>query len=139
MKLLGRNDGWTTKFHHTVSSEDPEFEKKYRAMEYDLLYGSSFLNDGVRYEPTAMRLGISGVRIDGVYMMGEELHVTGENFNRFSTIVVDGEEYDTKTLDGLTLSAIDVDIEDGSEVKVVQKRGTALGGSNRIIYSAPAE
>ncbi len=133
MTMLGRNEGWATKLHQTMGNA-PDFDERFRAVEYDLLYGGSFLNGGVKYEPTNLVMGIDKITIDNAYVSGEELHVAGQNFNRFSVIVVDGEEYDTRMTETGELTALDVDLEDGSEITVAQKRASIVGSTEPYIF-----
>ena len=135
MTMLGRNDGWTTKLHQT-SGGDPDFDEKFRAVEYDLLYGGSYLNGGTKYTPTNIKMGIEDITVSDVSEQGEEIRVTGSGFNRFSVITVDGEEYDTRLISDSELTAVDVDIDlvNGSKIAVVQKKSAVLSSSNEYIY-----
>ena len=135
MTMLGRNDGWTTKLHQTCGG-DVDFEEKFRAVEYDLLYGGSYLNGGTKYAQSNMKMGIQDITVNSVSVQGEEIYVTGSGFNRFSVIMIDGEEYDTRLVSDTELIAVDIDIgiENGSKIAVAQKKSAVLSTSDEYIY-----
>ena len=132
LNALGIHDGWVNKLHN-ADADDPEFDTKYRCVEYDMLYGGRFLWGENRLQPTDMKMGIDEITIDSVYVGDEQIYVYGKNFNSFSKIVIDGDEYYTRQ-NGDELSAVDVTIHDGSEITVVQKKGTVLGSTKPFIY-----
>lgn len=135
MGLLGRTEGWMTKFHQNIPTDSEGYDNTFRMTVYDLLYGESYLDGVTKHQPTDMKLGIDEIKIDGIYINGDELQITGQNFNRYSTIMVDGEEYYTTVIDRNTLSALDVDIKDGSEICVAQKRASVMGLTEPYIYT----
>lgn len=129
---LGIYDGWINKLHNS-NQYDEAFDNKYRCIEYDMLYGGRYLWGENRLQPTEMKMGIDEISINSVIVADEQIYVYGKNFNSFSKIVVDGKEYYTRQ-NGDELSAVDVEIHDGSEITVVQKKGTVLGSTKPFIY-----
>lgn len=132
LNALGIHNGWINKLHNSYE-DDPDFDSKFSCIEYDMLYGNRYLWGENVLQPTDMQMGIDKISIENVFSGEEQLYVYGNNFNSFSKIVVDGKEYYTRQ-NGNELSAVDVDIHDGSEITVIQKKGTVLGSTELFIY-----
>jgi hypothetical protein len=67
-----------------------------------------------------MQMGILPITIESVKNVDDHVVVTGENFNSYSTVFVDGDMVDTTYIDDTTLMVENKNLSGGEEVKVVQ-------------------
>ena len=88
------------------------------------------------YEPTQIVYGIATGRIDKIYKIGDVTFIIGDNFNKNSKIIIDGDKVDTAFINrNLIMTNSDVDI--GS---VITTRQSASGniylgnGMNEVIF-----
>ena len=139
MKQLGFSGGPIAKLHQSfpADSEDEEYLDKLKLLEYDMLYGDQQAFEGeYPYQATDMTFGSLPVTITGAALEYRRLLVTGENFNEFSAILVDGQGMDTVYIDSQHLAARVDDVagfNPEAEIVVAQiardGTGTELGRS----------
>ena len=66
MQALNIDGGVINKFHQ-IYSEDPDYLKALKALEYDILYGDNYVFDGQSpYVPTDMQMGTYPIYISGI-------------------------------------------------------------------------
>lgn len=88
------------------------------------------------YEPTEIDFGIATGIIDKIYKVGDVTFILGENFNKYTKIIVDGEKVNTAFI-SRNLIMTNTEIEIGS---VITTRQSASGniylgdGENEIVY-----
>ena len=139
MKQLGFSGGPIAKLHQScpADSEDEAYLDKLKLLEYDMLYGDQQAFEGeYPYQATDMTFGSLPVTITGASLEYRRLLVTGENFNEFSIILVDGQAMDTVYIDSQHLAARVDDVagfNPEAEIAVAQVArdgtGTELGRS----------
>lgn len=101
--------------------DDEERKEKLNLIAYDMLFGSRFMYNGRRVVPeNTIQMGLLPISISEVKNVNDHVVVTGENFNQFSVVYVDGEAKDTTYVDANTLLLEDVLLDVGDEVEVVQ-------------------
>lgn len=102
LRQLGVSGGVICKFHQSADPEDAgeEYLGKLEVLQYDMLYGDMEAFEGQSpYIPAPMTMGSVPVTIADASVEYRRLLVTGENFNEFSAIVVDGQPLDTAFID----------------------------------------
>ena len=102
LSQLGMSGGVITRLHQSAdpTDESEEYLARLEMLEYDVFYGDQQAFDGESpYAPTDMRLGSRTIAVSGADMAYHRLLVTGEGFNEFSRIVLDGQLMDTLFVD----------------------------------------
>lgn len=140
---IGFVDGTLTKYHLAnkgIAVNDPAFEEGLQLLEYDMLYGDHYCYGGtLPYSATDLQLGTFPVVVSSVSYdeETETVHVFGENFTPFSSVVIDSEQYETIFVSENELQAIGVRITSGDKVSVDQISMTdplkVLSESNEIV------
>ena len=128
---------------HTYLSDEEDYLDILQELEYDMLFGEKYAyGERGEYKRKDMKFGIRTVTVTGVtYIqtgeLGERyiLTVTGTNFNKFSTVFINGEEegetwFVSETVLKVTLKNFAPD----DDVTVVQlaEDGTEFGSSNEF-------
>ncbi len=76
--------------------EEEEYLEKLESLEYDMLYGDQLVYDGENpYEEKDMTFGVYEISISEITYKNGYLYVAGENFNEYSTVIVDEKQLDT--------------------------------------------
>lgn len=94
---LGITTGFMNQFHQ-FCREEPTYRSDLWMLQYDVLYGRSYLYDGENpYQPTDMQMGMAPIEITGLYEWGDDTWmVTGENFSPYCEVRVDGKKVETE-------------------------------------------
>jgi hypothetical protein len=131
----GITNGILVKVHQKMSDR-AEYLEVLELLEYDTLYGDRVLHRGRNpYEPTDMRMGIDVISLTGAAQEGEDVVVRGENFTRWSCVLINGKKKDTVMIDSGTLLVRDEELKPGDEVVVAQigEDGSQLSGTPPVI------
>lgn len=125
---------------HRYLSEDKDYKSVLHLLEYDALFGKKYSTADEAYVPSDMTFGIYPTSITGLRLDGEMLTVSGEKFNQYSVIYVNGERYETEYVSENTLTVREIRLEGGDVVKVAQEADgkEALSFSVGISYIPPA-
>ncbi len=76
--------------------DEETYLEKLESLEYDMLYGDQLVYDGENpYVEKDMTFGIYDISIDEITYRSGYLYVSGENFNEYSTVIVDEKQLDT--------------------------------------------
>lgn len=136
-ELLGLNEniGVIGSVHRYLSDEEDYREILY-LMGYDALFGKNYSNKGSEYVPTEMTFGVTDIKVTGVALDSETLTVSGEWFNPFSVVYINGERYETKYVSREKLVVEAVKIKKGNMVTVAQETDDkeALSVSAGVAY-----
>jgi hypothetical protein len=104
-----------------LSYDGEERDEKLNLIAYDMLFGDRYLYGGEEAATdNEMQMGILPITIESVKNVDDHVVVTGENFNSYSTVFVDGDMVDTTYIDDTTLMVENKNLSGGEEVKVVQ-------------------
>ncbi len=116
-----------------ISEEErSKFSKLYA---YDMLYGKRYLNNIDSISAPDMRLGIHDIKLESVILDGNTAKITGCGFNKYSIVLVNGEECETTYISSGELHIVPDKLVPGSMVSVGQKNvGQFLTYSNEILY-----
>lgn len=130
---LDIHEGYLTRLHQN-NSEDADYLEQLETLEYDMLYGDQVIFDGENpYKATDLVMGTVPVEIDSVRQLGTALYVQGEQFTRWSQVVINGEAYDTVRLSEYALLVRDYILEDGDEICVQQATSRKVYCTTRTI------
>ncbi len=136
-ELLGLNDniGVIGSVHRYLKDE-PDYKSVLHLMEYDALFGKNYSNRGAEYAPTEMTFGVSAPKITGLAYEGETLTVSGEWFNPFSVVYINGQRCETDYVSRERLIAKAVKLNGGDMVTVAQETddGETLSTSGGAAY-----
>lgn len=102
MKQLGFSGGVIAKYHQSAEADDASdaYLDKLEQLQYDILYGEKQAYGGESpYAATRMTMGSVPVTIKEASREYGRLLVTGDNFNEFSTVVIDDRPVDTAYID----------------------------------------
>lgn len=141
MDMLGMTGGAISKYHSTLRhSEDYEdYLEGLRVLEYDILYGDKEVYGGeLPYSPTNLQMGHKNITIKKVSNSDNNFVVTGENFTKFSYVMVNGEYADTIFVSDDMLLVDGITLKDGDSVVVVQKGkdGIKLSSTSMFIFGS---
>jgi hypothetical protein len=104
-----------------LNYDGEERDEKLNLIAYDMLFGDRYLYGGEEAATdNEMQMGILPITIESVKNVDDHVVVTGENFNSYSTVFVDGDMVDTTYIDDTTLMVENKNLSGGEEVKVVQ-------------------
>lgn len=102
LKQLGFSGGVIAKYHQAADPGEAgdEYLQKLEVLQYDMLYGDMEAYEGESpYLPAEMTMGSVPVEILDASFEYRRLLVSGENFNEFSAILIDGQPVDTAFVD----------------------------------------
>ena len=99
------------------------------SLQYDLLYGERYSENGKTLTPTDLQMGITEAQITGIRRKGDGIAVSGTGFTPYCWITVNGKNYDTVYQEDGTLFAADIQPERNDEIRV------CFGGDDRVILS----
>ena len=108
LSALDMADGILPKFHLNFDGT-PEYPEKLELLQYDMLYGDGYIfrdylgADENPYQPSSIQFGLRPVTVSSSSIKNGILTVSGENFNEFSKIMIDGKEKETRYIDRQTL------------------------------------
>jgi phosphoglycerol transferase MdoB-like AlkP superfamily enzyme len=146
---IGIKDGIINAYHQIKSGEE-DYQENLELLEYDLLYGEKKAYNGeTPYKPTKLKLGIDKISASYIKCFGEMvdvnkqtymLFVYGTNFNTFSKIKINGEEYETMFVSENVLSTTCELPKHNDMITVVQKAetGELLSESDGIVVTEKA-
>jgi phosphoglycerol transferase MdoB-like AlkP superfamily enzyme len=104
-----------------ISCSGEERDEKLNIIAYDMLFGERYLYSGDRVVPeNEMQMGILPISVTTVKNAGDHIVVTGENFNSFSVVYIDGTAENTTYIDDTTLMVDDKVLSGGEEITVAQ-------------------
>jgi hypothetical protein len=98
-----------------------ERDEKLNMIAYDMLFGDRYLYSGERVVPeNEIQMGVLPITISSVKNAGDHIVVTGENFNNYSVVCIDGDVADTTYIDETTLMVEEKNLSGGEEITVAQ-------------------
>lgn len=137
MDMLGIDVGIISLYHRFFSQSD-EYLDNLQMLQYDMLYGDNKIYTGnMPWVATELQMGIKPITIKEVVLEPKEmtLYVKGNNFTKYSVIVVDGEEIETEYIDSETLECIyEDDVFEAVTVAQIGKDKEILSLSDEYYY-----
>lgn len=126
------HEGNLTKLHQEAVG-DEDYLEYLEAMQYDLLYGETYLCDGQKYEPTEMSMGIEEIEAE-IYVNQEYVYFISSEITESSKIFVNNKEIESEMMNNGSLRvAIDkIKMEDYIIIKQVAPDGTVLAESEEF-------
>ena len=89
-----------------------------------------------KYQRSDIQYGIDNATLDSIYTIGDTTYITGNGFNMYSKITINGSNVDTIYIDGGTLSTNARILQDDNIGTTQMSGSTPLGNSkNFIIYN----
>ena len=139
MDMLGISGGAVSKYHSTLrhSENYDEYLEGLRVLEYDILYGDKDVYGGsLPYSQTNLQMGHKNISIKNVSNADNHFIVVGENFTKFSYVMVNGEYVDTIYSSDEALLVDGITLKEGDSVAVVQKGkdGIKLSSTSLFIF-----
>ena len=104
MDMLDIDIGIISLYHRFFSGND-DYLDNLQVLQYDMLYGENEVYDGnTPYLPTELQMGIWPITIEDVFFSQEEvLYIKGNNFTRYSVVLLDGKNVETEYIDSQNL------------------------------------
>ncbi len=139
MDMLGISGGAISKYHSTLRHSDDyeEYLDGLRVLEYDILYGDKDVYGGsLPYSQTNLQMGHKTISIKNVSNADNNFIVVGENFTKFSYVMVNNEYVDTIFSSDEVLLVNGITLKEGDSVAVVQKGkdGIKLSSTSLFIF-----
>jgi len=114
------DEGIITKYHQQ-NDQAYDYQEKLELLQYDMLYGEKYVFNQINpYYPKSLKMGLASINISDIKYSNEKLTVTGENFNEWSTVYIDEDEYETIFIDKNTI-VVEEEIEESCSVSVAQQ------------------
>ncbi len=130
---LGITEGVVNSYHQKYADRE-DYLEKLTLLEYDILYGEKKVYGYQNiYEAADMRMGLREITIKKAYNYNGRACIEGNDFNKYSFVMINGKEYETICINPHTLVVPRVQLADGDVLSVVQH------GSDGIILSATQE
>ncbi len=129
--------------YHQTRTGTRNYQVDLQALQYDVLYGESYVYDGVNpFERTDLQLGTFQVALDSISLLTDGTYlVEGENFTGSCRLEVNGELADTTFVSGNSLYATGIELEDGDEICVAVQSNSStkkvLSRTEMQIYQSP--
>lgn len=120
MTMLGVDSGILSVYHRFYSNED-DYLDKLQVIQYDMLYGKNGIYEGLSpYMPTDMRMGVKDIVIEDVIIEANgDIYVKGKNFNNYSIVIIDDDDYETEFIDTETLKVVIEDVDELEKLETV--------------------
>lgn len=159
------HEGTIFKYHQDNWDKDEEtYKSRLHLLMYDMLYGEKYVYNGEKpFDKTDILYGVNDVVIDKVTYNAEDvqvspdgedeedegivdsviensesyLYVEGKNFNEFSNLFIDGEEYEVDLISSTLLKVeIGENLVSGTEIHIEQinSAGKTLRKSEPYVY-----
>lgn len=124
-------------YQQNTPSDSKGFNRKLKALSYDILYGNYYSFGGINpYKRTNMTMGHKKIKINDVVKIGSKYYITGKNFTESSKVSLEGKVLSTTYLTPELLGLNEkVDKEDIPKLKVSQidsKDNTILSSINSL-------
>ena len=126
MQRLGIQEGIMFRYHQKYFAEEKPNETAYldsmAVIEYDILYGDRMVYEGENpYLPTRLKMGVRPISITQAEFTEDGLTVSGENFNEYSILIINGRQYEPDEFSQGTLVLNKSDLGDELTVCVGQQ------------------
>ncbi|MDE6024457.1 MAG: LTA synthase family protein [Lachnospiraceae bacterium] len=138
LKLLGALNlplGYAQKAHKLYTGE--ELDDALVNIAYDMLYGDNYLFQNQIMVPEGdMRMGVDTIAVTDVKNEDDHIVVSGENFNQYSVVYVNGHKKETVYVDRETLMVDELTLYEGDELNVrqIDKSHHELSETNLFVY-----
>lgn len=105
---------------HQEAVQDIEYQEKLQLLQYDLLYGQSYANEGMQYLKTNMGFGVTDIQ--PTYVLEDQyLYLTDENITESSVVFLDNQEIHSELLENHRLRILVEDIKEHSYLTIKQR------------------
>lgn len=138
LKLLGALNlplGYAQKAHKLYTGE--ELDDVLVNIAYDMLYGDNYLYENQVVVPEGdMKMGVDKIVVSDVKNEDDHIVISGENFNQYSVVYVNGDRQDTIYIDRKTLMVEGMTLYGGDELNVrqIDKSHHELSETNLFIF-----
>ena len=124
MELLGFDNGLINKLHQNFKQNE-KYQQWLEILEYDMLYGKKYAFGGEEnflYKTTELKMGVLDVVVNDVTCDNAErkVFITGENFNKYSTVFINNRKISTTYIGRTNLVANGVELQVGDMITVEQ-------------------
>ncbi len=131
LNRLDIHNGNINSYHQRVMAEGkkyntPKYMNDLNMLQYDIMYGDRYTyKDGTEYKPSDIIMGVDPPNIDKAYYFNGRLHIYGDQFTKWSKVLVNDEQVSTKYESGQVITIKASDVKNGDIIKVCQ-----MGSSN---------
>lgn len=132
---LGMSEGYIMKYHQIKKDDSKEeYLKNLKILEYDILYGKKEIYNGeVPYKATELKMGVDDIEISDVYNYKDKVFIEGSNFNSYSTVQINGKDYQVELISDRLLRVTGAQIKTNDVVAVIQ-RGKDKAEISRVTF-----
>ena len=134
LDMLDIHSGTVFNYHQTRRQTE-HYLADLELLQYDMLYGNSFVYGGLDNKPTRegeFQMGILDVALSGIQAnLDGTYSLYGENMTANSKIFVNGERHTTQFLNNTRIELKDTKLQEGDIIVVSQ-----VGSSNRVFRSS---
>lgn len=121
--------------NYNFNDKNKGYFDKLEMIQFDMTEGNCYSSDSGRRPKTKAKLGIKNISLKSAYLNDGYLIVKGENFNEFSKVFIDDDEFETKYIscNELRVKYDDDEKEVSVCVTQVDKMGEELTKTNNYI------
>ena len=107
---------------HQNHSEDEDYQRNLKLLQYDMLYGNQYIYGGINpFERTKLQMGVNEILISEVFNDEEgNLIVKGQNFTNYSRVKINDSAYETTYINSNTLKVSDYVLEETDTFAIQQ-------------------
>ena len=134
LQRLNIHEGLFTQIHQTEMS-NPNYETIMHLLQFDVLYGEKYAYSQMNsYNPSKLQIGFRKQSINQASIFYAKIIVTGQNFTKYSKIMVNGEILNTQFVSSTVLVTSSEDIRVGStiEVGIVSANNEVISRTNDL-------
>lgn len=140
LDLLNLDYGYIQKAYAVYGHFD-NFDEILNMLQYDMLYGEKYILEDNEYVASNLKMGIDEISIvsierDTSVVDQNNYIIKGDNFNSYSTVIVNDNRIETEYVNKHTLIVKDMELEDGDNIAVgqVNSNKNIMSFSNSIVY-----
>ena len=87
------------------------------------------------FEKTDIKYGVRDIVVKGVTFTNDETWVIGDNFTKYSKVLINNKEYETEYVSDFLIKVKDYNLVEGDVVKILQRNGTiSFYETNEVVY-----
>lgn len=135
LDLVNEQGGVINQFHRAYKDSE-DYQERLECLQYDILHGKKYIYDKKNpYSKTTMKMGIRDITVEDVNIIDNTLEVSGQGFNEYSCIYVNGKSLSTSYISENKLVAETSDKDKIDKIKVLQlsRRSKSIGSTEEYI------
>lgn len=124
LSQIGIHEGVMNRYHQTMK-ESKNYKKNMKLLQYDILYGANFANDGQEHPvATKVRFNMDQVVISKIKTNDKKAYIMGSYFTEYSRVYINGNEVPSRFISNTSIKVDLSTIHDGDKIVIKQVNKT---------------